>query len=375
MDFVTGLILTAWIGSLTVLILGTWVALQKLRKPPPRLDQAFTLFPVSILKPIKGIDPNLESNLETFFKLDYPEYELIFSVADAWDPALSLIERVISQNPKVRARVLVGDVQQGLNPKVNNMIRSYREARYDLLLICDSNIRVPENFLKRLVGHLDRSIGMISAVVAGVSARGFGAKVEAASLGTFTARSMLLVEWAGHTCVIGKCMLFRRSIANRFGGIQALARYLAEDYMAGEAMKKLGYRVILMNDPVEQNLGQAQLTEFWRRHLRWGRIRKAQNLTVFLLEVFLQALPTALLGALVLGPIGFFAHLSVWWICDSLLVKRLSRERLSLIAWLIREGLVFPLWVVTAFGNTVSWRGKTYTLQPGGLLKPARESV
>jgi ceramide glucosyltransferase len=376
MDFITGLILTAWIGSLAILILGTHIALSKLRKAPPHLDQAFTLFPVSILKPIKGVDPGLASNLETFFQLDYPEYELIFSIADASDPALAVVERAISQNPHVQARVLVGDVPHGLNPKVNNLIRSYREARYDLLLISDSNIRVQPAFLKRLVGHLDRSIGMVSAVVAGISPRGIGAEVEAAALGTFTARSMLLAEWAGHTCVIGKCMLFRRSIANRFGGVRALARYLAEDYMAGEAMKKLGYRVILMNDPVEQNLGEARLSEFWQRHLRWGRIRKAQNLGAFLGETLLQAVPTAFLAAITFGhPAAFVAHLGLWWICDALVLSRLSGTRPSLRAWLIREALAFPLWVFTALGNTVLWRGKTYTLEPGGLLKPVRESA
>ena len=374
MDFITGLILTAWIASLTILILGTRIALKKLRKTPPHLDQAFTLFPVSILKPLKGVDPDLESNLETFFDLDYPEYELIFSIADPRDPAVAVVERVIARHRQVQARVLVGDVPHGLNPKVNNLIRSYREARYDLLLISDSNIRVPPTFLKRLVGHLDRSIGMVSAVVAGVSPRGIGAEVEAAALGTFTARSMLLAEWAGHTCVIGKCMLFRRSIANRFGGIRALARYLAEDYMAGEAMKKLGYRVILMNDPVEQNLGETRLGEFWQRHLRWGRIRKAQNFSAFLGETLLQAFPSGLLGAIALGnPAVFAAHLGIWWICDALLLRKLSGSRPSLRAWILREALAFPLWIVTALGNTVLWRGKTYTLEPGGLLKPVRE--
>jgi hypothetical protein len=127
---------------------------------------------------------------------------------------------------------------------------------------------------------------------------------------------------------------------------------------------------------VEQNLGEARLSEFWQRHLRWGRIRKAQNLGAFLGETLLQAVPTAFLAAITFGhPAAFFAHLGLWWICDALVLSRLSGTRPSLRAWLIREALACPLWVVTALGNTVLWRGKTYTLEPGGLLKPVRESA
>jgi ceramide glucosyltransferase len=182
----------------------------------------------------------------------------------------------------------------------------------------------------------------------------------------------------GHACVIGKCMLFRRSVANRFGGLRTLGCYLAEDFMAGEAMQRLGLEVVIATDPAEQVIGQYSVESFWKRHLRWGRIRKRHSLPAFMVE--------PLSGALVSGALGAFAahalfgagisafllvHLALWSCCDIIIVRelRVPLRWSTPIAWFLRELLAFPLWLNIASGNTVDWRGQKLALGAGGMLE------
>ena len=114
---------------LAVMLLGTWLTLRSLGSPPPHLDAPFSLYPVSILKPLKGADPGLRENLEGFFRLDYPDYELIFSVADLKDAACGIVWKLIEKYPSVRSRLMIGATEAGANPKVNNLVRSYERAQ------------------------------------------------------------------------------------------------------------------------------------------------------------------------------------------------------------------------------------------------------
>lgn len=362
---------------LLVMLVGTWLTLRQLGSPPPHLDAPYALYPVSILKPLKGADSGLQENLEGFFRLDYPDYELIFSVAQIKDPASRIVWKLIEKYPNVRARLVIGDTDAGANPKVNNLIQSYSLAENDWILISDSNVRVRPDYLKRLVAHLENDVGMVTAVVAGHGARGFGGELEATFLNTFYARWMVLSASAGRPCVVGKCMLFRRSVAERFGGIRILARYLAEDFMAGEAMRKLGLRVILARDPVDQHIGAHSISGFWDRHIRWGRLRKAQAPIAFAVEPFFGPVLSSFFSAWVTSasfdlPFWsvFAAHWVIWGFCDLALVRRMSPRfpAYALLTWMVRELLALPLWFHIASGNTVKWRGRRMEVRAGGLL-------
>ena len=336
------------------------------------------MYPVSILKPLKGVEEGLRENLQSFFDLDYPCYEIIFSIQHWTDPARALIEEMIQQNPQTAARLLICEIDLGPNPKVNNLILSYKKAKYDLLLISDSNVRVNRDYLKRQVAHLDTSVGMVTSVVAGQNAAGIGGNLEGVYLNTFYARWMELTATFGHACVVGKSMLFRRSTSERFGGIRILARYLAEDYMAGEAVRRLGLRIIIATDPIRQYIGDYAFSTFWSRHLRWGRIRKSQAPLIFFAEPFFGAVLSGMLGcfgfAYYFGVSPFYAfalHMSVWFLCDTLVAMELEPNPSSLfpLIWVVREFLALPLWFHTAIGKTVQWRGRSLTLKPGGLLE------
>ncbi len=334
--------------------------------------------PISILKPLKGIESEIEQNLETFFQLDYPEYELIFSVAEAQDPVCPVVLNLLKRFPNVRAQLLIEPVEIGPNPKINNLLRAYEKASYDWVLISDSNVRATPEYLTTLASHIDKNVGLITAAVVGTSSQSMGGHLERIFLNTFYARAMVLADKAGRPCVIGKSMLFQRKVANRFGGMQVLARYLAEDFMAGEAMRRLGLKVIIANFPVNQHIGSYTLSSFWSRHLRWGRIRKAQAPSIFYLEPFLGSITSGWIGALALHSIFGYSvllvlglHLTVWAICDFIVIGCLGQKLkfLDPLFWLWREALSLPLWICIASGNTVQWRGRQFTLETGGILK------
>jgi ceramide glucosyltransferase len=174
-------------------------------------------------------------------------------------------------------------------------------------------------------------------------------------------------------------MCFRKSMAERFGGLRTLAQYIAEDNMLGESMKKLGLRVVVMKDPVSQHIGSYDFATFWSRHIRWGRIRKSQVPVIFFLEPLVNALLPGLMGAIASNffwriPVEVFlmSHLGFWFLCDLLLMRRLNENLnpMSILAWWFREVLSIPHWIHMACGSTVSWRGQKLKLRKGGVVSP-----
>lgn len=366
--------LLVWAFALGSTVWGTWYAILRSWRRLPLPEPAP---PVSILKPCKGRDDGFETNIRSFFALDYPSFEILFSVSHGDDPAAAVVKAVMAEYPKVKARLIVGSVAVGQNPKVNNLVISYAEAAHDCLLISDSNVRVSEDYLRRIVPFLRDDVGIVTAIVAGHGGKGVGGALEATYLNSFYARWMHVSSAAGHPCVVGKSMLFRRRVLDRIGGIRALGCYVAEDYMAGKAVQKLGLRVEIAPDPIHQHIGVYGIKDFWSRHIRWGRIRKAQAPWAFLLEPAFGAVLSGLIGAFAFHEwkgvsfwAFFFAHLLVWLTADLCLLGTLSvRPKLqTYFGWAARELLAFPLWCHIALGNRIHWRGSRLRILPGGVL-------
>lgn len=321
----------------------------------------------------------MPENLESFFLLDYPEYELLFTVAEAKDPAVTIVQELQRKYPSVSSQLIVSETSDEVNPKINNLLDSYQKAKWDLLLISDSNIRVQPYYLKRLVPDFRENIGIITGVVAGVSPRGLGGFLEASYLNTFFTRWMFITKYLGFPSVVGKSMLFRKQTVERIGGIKTLGGYIAEDYMAGHAMSKLDLRIELMRSPVEQYIGTYSLKQFWKRHLRWGRIRKSIAPIAFLAEPIFFSSVSGMAGAFALQKWFDIAFLETWfvhmigWATMDLILHCLS-DRFSiraLGAWWVREALALPLWGSILFGHSVDWRGARYRLLQGGLVEGA----
>lgn len=332
---------------------------------------------ISVIKPVKGAEAGLEECLLSCFQLTYPRFELLFCAADSEDPAIPIVKALIARHPRVRAKLHVGAVDLGLNPKANNMAKSYEDARYDWILVSDSNVRLQPDLLQTMEAEFDESVGVLTSVVVGVEARSWAGRLEAAFLNSYYARWMALAERCNVPCVIGKAMLFRRSQADRFGGLRALSRYLAEDYMAGKAMALLGLSTRICSRPAVQPIGALSFRAFWSRHLRWGRIRRSQAPQAHALEILASAVPTGALGAYGLQEAfgvsfawAWAAHVLVWGACDAVQMRALSGRYgwRDPAAWLARELLAVPLWLHAVSGRTVVWRGRKLKLGTGGLL-------
>lgn len=325
------------------------------------------------------MDPALEDNLRIFFQLDYSAYEIIFSAADPNEPALKVARGLAEKYPDIKVRFITGEVVTGPNAKVNNLIQPYDQSKYDWLLISDSNARVEPDYLKRLAEYVEPGVGLVTSAVGGIEAKSLGGHLEALHLNTFYNRWMALSAIAGRPVVVGKSMLFHKPTLERFGGLRALGRYIAEDFMAGEAMRKLGMRVLLTSRPINQFVGTPSVKQFWDRHVRWGRIRRAQApIPLFLVEPLNGAIPAGIIGALSIAPIigmsgalFFLLQLVLFSIADFLIHRECDRRaNLGFFPiWLLREIMTLPLWIHIAIGNTVEWRGKHYRVLRGGLTE------
>lgn len=354
---------------------GTWLAYKQFQ---PRFNETHSsvLPSVSVLKPLKGVDEGLSENLESFFNQKYPDYELLFSVTDEAEPAISVLRSLMSRYPQVDAKLICSPQSMGPNPKINNLMTVYENAKHDVILISDSNIRVKSDYLLRLVPDLKEKVGIITAVVAGISPRCLGGWLEASYLNTFFARWMILTKKLGFPSVVGKSMIFRKSTLKRVGGLKNLSHYIAEDYMAGHAMEKLDLQIEIMRSPIEQFIGSYSFRQFWDRHLRWGRIRKSIAPFAFLIEPLFFSTVSGLAGAFALSSLFgvhslciWILHMMLWALCDAVIYRIVDRFSFKAIAaWCIRECLALVLWVSILSGNTVFWRGREYKILQGGLL-------
>lgn len=365
----------------------TWGTLSALKhygrsRPNPPSDDK--LPPLTVLKPVKGAEPGLAENIESFFLQDYPHFEILISIASDSDPARPILEEVVARHPHVAAKLFVGETRLGPNPKVNNLAQAYWRSSYPTLLISDSNVRVDAHYLRRLVPHLRPGVGLVTAVVAGFAPEGIGGYLEASYLNTFYARWMHIGAGFGFPMVVGKSMLFEKRTVERFGGLPTMARYVAEDYMTGQAIARLGLRVALANEPIRQNIGRHRLSDFWSRHIRWGRIRKAHAPLGFLFEPVMGPVLSSLIGGVALHSLwglplaaGVLIPFAVWFLLDLSLTARLGMrpDWRTVASWLVREILFFPLWCHIAIGNSVQWRGNRLRLLPGGILDDKIEAI
>ncbi len=374
-----GLILVLlWLAVIATTFAGTFLTLRTFSRK--KLVHC-GLPPISVLKPLKGMEPGLRKNLESFFVQDYPDFELLFCVTDENDPACAILRRLLARYPKVRARLIVSSTDIGPNPKINNLFGAYYRAISDNIVISDSNVRVGPGYLREMIGTLGPGVGVVTSLVIGTGVQGFGGYLEAAYLNGVLARLMPLGHYFGLPLVLGKSMLLKRSVAEQFGGLNFLGRYLAEDYMTGAEMKKLGLKVALTPTPVEQYIGNRTFSTFWSRHVRWGRLRKAHAYLAYLVEPLGGVLLPGIIGAigfkLLLG-LGFWSFLMFHFVlagaCDLIIFAEAPTRGTAADsfgfagAWFIREWLAIPLWIHTLSGKTVEWRGRRLKLEPGGEL-------
>jgi len=358
----------AW-WTLAVLVNLASVALGLL--PQRRRFSADLCPPISVMVPVKGADPAVAANMEALLAQDYPEYEIIFAVADPSDPAVPLLEWIIVSHPDVPARLTTDSVPPSANPKLDNLRRAWRWARHELVLICDVNRRLRPDELRRLVAQLTPGIGLLTAVPVAIEPRGFCGELETAFFNSGGARWLIAVDRLGYGIGVGQTMLLRRADFERIGGIEAMTAGICEDAALAAAIRRAGLAVRMARDPGWHPIGRRRFRDLWQRHLRWQCCRKYHALPFFVFEPAISPLGMAAAGGLWWGPLSglpvlllIAVHLAAWFAVEAVYVRvqRWHLSWLSPIAWLVREALIPALWLRATVARSLMWRGQRMAL-------------
>jgi len=333
--------------------------------------------PVSLVRPVRGIETFGEELLEAGFRLDYAQYEILFCVADAGDPVIPLLRRLIAAHPRVPARVIVGDERVGDNPKLNNCVRGWEAARHAWVVIADSNVLMAPDYLQQMQAAWRADTGLVCSTPIGARPLGFVAEVECAFLNTLQARWQYAGEALGLGFAQGKSMLWHKPFLEAHGGIRALAAEIAEDAAATKLVRAAGRRVHLVAFPFQQPLGRRSLAEVWSRQVRWARLRRVTFPLFFAPEIGIgPVLPFALAGGLAgTGEVaaGLIGLTALWYGAEVALARRAGwyRSSRTLAAFRVRDALLPLIWTAAWLRAAIVWRGTTMDIRPGPP-KPAR---
>jgi ceramide glucosyltransferase len=337
---------------------------------------------ISVLKPLCGVDEELYENLISFVEQRYPEFELVLGVADPRDPALAVVARVREAYPEAPLRVVVHrEFDAVANPKVISLVHMARAARYDYLLVSDSNVRAAPDYFAAIAAEMsDPRVGLVSNLIVGRGADRLGAQCENLHLNTFVIGGVCVADRAQRPCVIGKSMLMRRGELASLGGFEALRYVLAEDYLLGQRYHHAGFRVALSRHTLTTYNRRLPMRRFVARHLRWAQLRRHCALGPFSTEPLLYASPW-LVAPLLASESG--AH---WLPCVLALFVRISSDGLlakstsgrwpsptTLLLVPVKDTLMLGIWAVALLRRNVDWRGHALRIGPGSRLLPIPE--
>jgi ceramide glucosyltransferase len=330
-----------------------------------------SLPPISILKPVRGLDPHFREAIRSHVAQDYPDYEILFGAADPADTAVAEIRRLMKEFPERKIRLVCAS-SAAANGKVGVLTELAKEARYSLLLVNDSDIRVPPDYLRRIVGPLeDPGVGLVTCLY-GARSDHWPGRWEAIGIATDFAPSVLVAPYAGvREFGLGSTLLFRREDLAAIGGFEAIADYIADDYQLARRITGLGCRAVLSGVSVETNLSGRTWGEVWRHQVRWARTIRVSRGGGY------AGLPLA--NASLWALVAFVAGL--WWLGASLVVLRmlvgltvgagiLKRREVARHFYLMpfRDLWGLAVWVCGMFGNTVKWRGARLRLARDGKI-------
>jgi ceramide glucosyltransferase len=344
-------------------------AWQRCRQRLVSADKSFcrngTAPPVSIIRPVRGVDPYDEITLRSGFMLQHPAFEMILCCADANDPAVELVQKLMAQHPHVSARLLIGADHSTANPKLNNIVKGWQAANHDWIVIADCNVLMPPDYVQRMFAAWRSDTGLVCSPPIGSMPQGFWAEVECAFLNTYQARWQYAADSLGFGFAQGKSMLWRRSTLECAGGIRALSAEIAEDAAATKIVRKQGLRVRLVDRPFDQPLGHRSWEQLWTRQVRWARLRRVTFAACFAPEVLTCSLLPIAAGIVAAEGTGTHPALAamglvaIWYGSEALLARSAGWHltKLSPVAWLCRDLLVPVVWVAGWVGNSFNWRG------------------
>ncbi len=334
--------------------------------------------PASILKPVRGVDREAYENFASFCCLDYPEYEIVFAVADPNDPVIPVIEKLQRDFPSRDIRLLVGAPQLGASPKMNNLCRLVREAKYDLLVVNDSDVRVEPGYLKEAAAPFaDPKVGAVTAFFRGLTDGSFASDLDALGAPADSSASVLLArKLHGIDFALGWTMATTRERLEEIGGFESMVNHHSDDFALGNRIAKLGYKIELMRNPVWMVFPKESLRDFVKHELRWSIMLKSVRPAGYFGLAMTFGLPWAVLAAAILhtrpGALAclltyLILRLSLAWTMGVWgLRDPVARRRIWLVP--VRDLLNFAVYIASFFSNTVKWRGSAYRVDGGSLI-------
>lgn len=334
--------------------------------------------PVTILKPVKGMDAESFDNFASFCRQDYAAYQLVFAVASADDPVIPVIRRLMAAFPETDINLVIDGRIHGPNYKVCNLINAFPAAKYDIIIVCDSDIRVGERYLQEVCAPFCKpEVGLVTSLYRSPGVRGAATAVEAMG---FTAEMvpnvMVALRLEGLSFALGASMAVRREALENIGGFQSLVDYLADDYQLGNKVHLAGYRLELSDYFVESVMHRESLPAVLSRQLRWARTMRISRPGGYLASGITQPFSMALLALFVscFSTTGIAAA-SILYVARSVVALIYSRCYLRdgiFPRWLwllpVRDLFSFSTWALSFLGSRVRWRGHLFRLLPGGKI-------
>ena len=365
-----GILLLFLCGSLVYSVLQIAASMSYLSVRSPALE---TAEPISILKPLAGLDLDLESNLRTFFEQEYPAFEILFAVRSENDAAVPVVQRLRQEYPKIPARLVITGEPPYPNAKVYSLEQMLKAAANDLVVMSDSDIRVTPDMLRKVAAEFqDKHVGVATCPYRAVPGASFWSQLEATGMNTdFWGSALVARMLEGMRFAVGPTIVARRRVLDSIGGFARLKEYLAEDFVMGKFAVESGYGVMLSSYVIEHHIGSETLEENIAHRLRWGRSTRRSRPAGYVGQLFTMPFPIALLVCLAWP---------AWWpvLPIAIVVRGLAayavswkvlRARLNWLLLPVEDVMGFCFWIMGCFGNTIFWRGRRYRLDSAGKFE------
>ena len=337
--------------------------------------------PVTILKPLRGVDPEMYESFRSHCVQDYPEYEIIFGVSEPDDPAVEAVHRLMREFPNCKIRLLVCPEVLGNNRKTSNLVQMLAFAQHDHILINDSDIYVTADYLRRVMAPFARpQVGMVTCPYRGIAADTLGSKLESIGISTDFIAGVLAARQieGGIHFALGSTLAMSRTALEAIGGLRPLVDYLADDFELGYRIAKAGYEVVLADIVVETHLPAYSFRGFFQHQMRWARSTRDSRRMGYIGLLLTFGLPWSIFAVL-LAPLS-------WWSWATLAAAAALRAAVALKVgigivhdravsrrlWLVplRDLVAFGVWFASFADHTVHWRGEVFILEKG-KIRPA----
>ena len=338
--------------------------------------------PASIIKPVRGVDHEAYENFSSFCRLDYPEYEIVFAVADRDDQVIPIIEKLRANFPKHSIRLITNVPYIGANDKINNLCQLAQKAKYDLLVMSDSDVRVAPDYLRTVAGPFaDPEVGVVTALYKSLSAGTMASKLDALGMYMDSAPAALVAKKVEGRMrfAFGWTMATSKRFLSEIGGWEAMVNHQNDDFELGKRIAECGHRVELIAEPVTMVFPNESMREYFHHELRWSIGLKSVRPLGYWGLIFTHGLPWALLGfaiavarsSMTLAISYLLAYLvlrvGLTWTTGSWGLRDL---KLWKILWLVpvRDALSFVIWITGFFSDEITWRGLGYRVRKGRLF-------